>query len=53
MCAASCIRTDRARDTNSTTSGHTQENIDAVFVLIWKRLRSEFIITPSEFVALV
>ena len=33
--------------------GHTHEDIDAVFALIWKRLRSEFIITPSEFVALI
>lgn len=33
--------------------GHTHEDIDAVFALIWKRLRTEFIITPSEFVKLI
>jgi hypothetical protein len=33
--------------------GHTHEDIDAIFALIWKRLRDEHIYTPSEFADLV
>ena len=29
--------------------GHTHEDIDALFALIWKRLRDEHIYTPDEF----
>ena len=35
------------------TVGHTHEDIDAVFALIWCYLRNEFILTPSEFVDLI
>jgi hypothetical protein len=33
--------------------GHTHEDIDALFALIWKRLRDEHIYTPSEFAKMV
>jgi hypothetical protein len=33
--------------------GHTHEDIDALFALIWKRLRDEHIYTPSEFANMV
>ena len=33
--------------------GHTHEDIDALFALIWKRLRDEHIYTPDEFAKMV
>jgi len=33
--------------------GHTHEDIDGLFALIWRKLRDEFILTPSEFVKLI
>jgi hypothetical protein len=33
--------------------GHTHEDIDGCFALIWKKLRDEYIITPSQFSDLI
>jgi hypothetical protein len=33
--------------------GHTHEDIDGLFALIWKKLRDEYIITPSQFSDLI
>ena len=33
--------------------GHTHEDIDALFALIWKKLRDEHIYTPGEFARLI
>ena len=33
--------------------GHTHEDIDGLFALIWRKLRDEYVFTPSEFVKLI
>ena len=33
--------------------GHTHEDIDGLFALIWRKLRDEFVYTPSDFVKLI
>ena len=33
--------------------GHTHEDIDGLFALIWRKLRDEFCLVPSEFVDLI
>ena len=33
--------------------GHTHEDIDALFALIWRILRDEYVYTPSQFVRLI
>jgi hypothetical protein len=33
--------------------GHTHEDIDAVFALIWLRLRNEFCLTPQQYKTLI
>jgi hypothetical protein len=33
--------------------GHTHEDIDAVFALIWERLKSDFVFTPQQYEALI
>ena len=33
--------------------GHTHEDIDGLFALIWRKLRDQYIITPSEFVGMI
>ena len=33
--------------------GHTHEDIDGLFALIWRQLRDQFVLTPSQFTKLI